>query len=260
MHPTADDRVLPAGTAFMTDVGMTADYDSIIGMNKDEPLNRFLRKLPGAKFEASSGPATLCGFAVETDDASGLARQGRRRSARRYPAGGAAEVLGMKFSIARLTANRGDDSLDDVDSPACAWVRHSDLGTGFMNLQVNANLALELPPDLACQTSDPEKKTDRRVELAAQFIPAGARVFDLSEGTALQVLPAEWLQLPGIDRPLARIHPRSEVGRLPDQGRRRIAMSSSCSACLNGQPTSTISSRTCGSVGTTSSSAIAQPI
>jgi calcineurin-like phosphoesterase len=73
--PTADDRVLPAGTAFVSDVGMTADYDSIIGMNKDEPLNRFLRKLPGAKFEASNGPATLCGLAVETDDATGLARK-----------------------------------------------------------------------------------------------------------------------------------------------------------------------------------------
>lgn len=73
--PTADDRILPAGTAFVSDVGMTADYDSIIGMNKDEPLNRFLRKLPGAKFEASNGPATLCGLAVETDDASGLARK-----------------------------------------------------------------------------------------------------------------------------------------------------------------------------------------
>jgi len=71
--PTADDRVLPAGTAFVSDVGMTADYDSIIGMNKDEPLNRFLRKLPGAKFEASTGPATLCALAVETDDATGLA-------------------------------------------------------------------------------------------------------------------------------------------------------------------------------------------
>jgi metallophosphoesterase (TIGR00282 family) len=71
--PTADDRILPAGTAFVSDVGMTADYDSIIGMNKDEPLNRFLRKLPGAKFEASNGPATLCGLAVETDDATGLA-------------------------------------------------------------------------------------------------------------------------------------------------------------------------------------------
>src|SRR5262249_2503002 len=73
--PPADDRVLPNGTAFMSDVGMTADYDSIIGMNKDEPLNRFLRKLPGAKFEASAGPATLCAFAVETDDATGLARK-----------------------------------------------------------------------------------------------------------------------------------------------------------------------------------------
>ena len=73
--PTADDRILPAGTAFVSDVGMTADYDSIIGMNKDEPLNRFLRKLPGAKFEPSNGPATLCGLAVETDDASGLARK-----------------------------------------------------------------------------------------------------------------------------------------------------------------------------------------
>src|SRR5512146_2195388 len=71
--PTADDRILPNGTAFVSDVGMTADYDSIIGMNKDEPLNRFLRKLPGAKFEASTGPATLCGLAVETDDKSGLA-------------------------------------------------------------------------------------------------------------------------------------------------------------------------------------------
>src|SRR5262245_17021197 len=73
--PTADDRILPNGTAFVSDVGMTADYDSIIGMIKDEPLNRFLRKLPGAKFEASTGPATLCALAVETNDATGLARK-----------------------------------------------------------------------------------------------------------------------------------------------------------------------------------------
>ncbi|MGB6350326.1 MAG: TIGR00282 family metallophosphoesterase [Pseudolabrys sp.] len=73
--PTADDRILAGGTAFVSDVGMTGDYDSIIGMNKDEPLNRFLRKLPGTKFEPSNGPATLCGLAVETDDATGLARQ-----------------------------------------------------------------------------------------------------------------------------------------------------------------------------------------
>ena len=54
--PTADHRVLPGGTAFMSDVGMTGDYDSVIGMNKDEPLQRFLRKIPAARFEPAHGP------------------------------------------------------------------------------------------------------------------------------------------------------------------------------------------------------------
>jgi metallophosphoesterase (TIGR00282 family) len=72
--PTADHRVLPGGTAFITDVGMTGDYDSIIGMMKDEPMQRFLRKIATAKFEPATGPATLCAVAVETDDATGLAR------------------------------------------------------------------------------------------------------------------------------------------------------------------------------------------
>jgi metallophosphoesterase (TIGR00282 family) len=71
--PTADHRILPGRTAFISDVGMTGDFDSVIGMVKDEPLNRFLRKVPGSKFEPATGPATLCGIAVETDDASGLA-------------------------------------------------------------------------------------------------------------------------------------------------------------------------------------------
>ncbi|HEY4140743.1 MAG TPA: TIGR00282 family metallophosphoesterase [Pseudolabrys sp.] len=71
--PTADQRIMPGGTAFMTDAGMTGDFESVIGMNKDEPLNRFTRKLPGSKFEAATGPATLCGVAVETDDKTGLA-------------------------------------------------------------------------------------------------------------------------------------------------------------------------------------------
>ena len=71
--PTADHRVLPGGTAFITDVGMTGDYDSVIGMSKAEPLQRFVRRVPSAKFEPASGPATLCGIAVETDDATGLA-------------------------------------------------------------------------------------------------------------------------------------------------------------------------------------------
>ena len=71
--PTADHRILPHGTAFVTDVGMTGDYDSIIGMDKTEPLTRFLRKIPGARFEPALGAATLCGLAVETDDATGFA-------------------------------------------------------------------------------------------------------------------------------------------------------------------------------------------
>jgi len=64
---------MSGGTAFMSDVGMTGDYDSVIGMGKDEPLTRFLRKIPSARFEPASGPATLCAVAVETDAATGLA-------------------------------------------------------------------------------------------------------------------------------------------------------------------------------------------
>jgi metallophosphoesterase (TIGR00282 family) len=71
--PTADHRILPGGTAFMSDVGMTGDYQSIIGMDKDEPLGRFVRRIPQSKFEPANGPATLSALAVETDDATGLA-------------------------------------------------------------------------------------------------------------------------------------------------------------------------------------------
>jgi calcineurin-like phosphoesterase len=51
---------------------MTGDFDSIIGMSKDEPLNRFLRKIPSAKFEPATGAATMCALAVETNG-TGLA-------------------------------------------------------------------------------------------------------------------------------------------------------------------------------------------
>jgi len=73
--PTADHRILPGGTAFISDVGMTGNYESVIGMNKEEPLSRFLQRIPSAKFEPASGPATLCAIAVETDDATGLAKR-----------------------------------------------------------------------------------------------------------------------------------------------------------------------------------------
>ena len=71
--PTSDHQILPAGTAYMTDAGMTGDYDSIIGMQKDEPMRRFTSGIPAARFEPALGPATLSGIAVETDDATGLA-------------------------------------------------------------------------------------------------------------------------------------------------------------------------------------------
>jgi metallophosphoesterase (TIGR00282 family) len=71
--PTSDHQILPAGTAYMTDAGMTGDYDSIIGMQKDEPMRRFTSGIPAARFEPALGPATLSGIAVETSDATGLA-------------------------------------------------------------------------------------------------------------------------------------------------------------------------------------------
>ena len=71
--PPGAHRIFPAGTAYQTDVGMCADYQSIIGMDKDEPVRRFLTKVPGERFTPANGPATLAGLAVETDDATGLA-------------------------------------------------------------------------------------------------------------------------------------------------------------------------------------------
>jgi calcineurin-like phosphoesterase len=71
--PTADHQILPQGTAFVSDVGMTGDYNSIIGMDKEEPITRFLRKIASARFEPATGEATLSALAVETNDATGLA-------------------------------------------------------------------------------------------------------------------------------------------------------------------------------------------
>ena len=75
--PTADERVLADGTAFMSDVGMCGDYNSVLGMEVEEPINRFLTRIPRARFEPASGPATICGLAIETDDATGLARHAK---------------------------------------------------------------------------------------------------------------------------------------------------------------------------------------
>ena len=72
--PTADAQILPGGTAYQTDAGMCGDYNSVIGMDKDEPLNRFVTRIPSGRFQPALGPATLCGVFIETD-ASGLAKR-----------------------------------------------------------------------------------------------------------------------------------------------------------------------------------------
>jgi 2',3'-cyclic-nucleotide 2'-phosphodiesterase len=70
--PTADTRLLPAGTAYQTDVGMTGPYDSIIGVQKELVIQRFLTQMP-ARWEAATGDVHFCGVYFECDDRTGRA-------------------------------------------------------------------------------------------------------------------------------------------------------------------------------------------
>jgi len=72
--PTADEQILNLGTGYMTDAGMCGDYDSVLGMGKEEPLARFLTKIPNGRFQPSLGKATISGVGIDIDDATGLAR------------------------------------------------------------------------------------------------------------------------------------------------------------------------------------------
>jgi metallophosphoesterase (TIGR00282 family) len=72
--PTADHRIMSAGTAFQSDVGMTGCYDSSIGMDYDVPLNAFLKGRRFGKMEPASGVGTLCGSMIDIDDKTGLAK------------------------------------------------------------------------------------------------------------------------------------------------------------------------------------------
>ena len=71
--PTADAQVLPGGTAYLTDAGMCGDYNSVIGMEKAEPMRRFLTGMPKARFTPALGDATLSGVFVQTNDKTGFA-------------------------------------------------------------------------------------------------------------------------------------------------------------------------------------------
>jgi metallophosphoesterase (TIGR00282 family) len=75
--PTADETVLPKGTAYITDVGMTGPYDSVIGVKKELVIDRFLSGMP-ARFEAANGDVRLCGVVVECDDQTGRATRMER--------------------------------------------------------------------------------------------------------------------------------------------------------------------------------------
>jgi hypothetical protein len=73
--PTADAQILPSGTAYLSDLGMCGDYDSVIGMQKAPSVRRFVTRMPGDKPQPAEGEATVCGVFVVTDDASGLAKR-----------------------------------------------------------------------------------------------------------------------------------------------------------------------------------------
>ncbi len=77
--PTADERVLPSGTAYITDVGMTGPVNSIIGMGVESSLKRFLTARP-SRFQPASGPVGVNAVVIDVDESTGMARSIRRRS------------------------------------------------------------------------------------------------------------------------------------------------------------------------------------
>ena len=72
--PTADEQVMPGGTAYITDVGMTGPYDSVIGVQKEMIIARFLNNMP-ARFEAATGDVRLCAVVIDCDETTGHSRK-----------------------------------------------------------------------------------------------------------------------------------------------------------------------------------------
>ena len=73
--PTADTRILEKGTAYQTDIGMCGDYNSVIGMNKENSIKRFLKEKDAIKHFPAEGEATLSGIIIETNSDTGLAKK-----------------------------------------------------------------------------------------------------------------------------------------------------------------------------------------
>mgnify|MGYP003328974744 CR=1 FL=1 len=72
--PTSDTRILKNGTAYQTDLGMCGDYDSVIGMNKENSIKKFFKDKDAVKHYPAEGEGTLSGIIVETNIETGLAR------------------------------------------------------------------------------------------------------------------------------------------------------------------------------------------
>ncbi len=73
--PTADTRILDKGTAYQTDLGMCGDYNSVIGMNKENSIKRFFKSKDAVKHFPSDGEGTLSGIIVDADEKTGLAKK-----------------------------------------------------------------------------------------------------------------------------------------------------------------------------------------
>ena len=76
--PTLDYRIMEKGTAYQTDIGMCGDYNSVIGMNKENSLKRFLKDKDSTQHFPAEGEATLSGIIIEADHKTGLAKKTTR--------------------------------------------------------------------------------------------------------------------------------------------------------------------------------------
>ena len=243
---------------------MTGDFDSVIGMTKDEPLNRFLRKVPGGEVRAGDRRRHAVRDRGRDRRRERACGESRRRPARRHSGGSAAEILGLGSIVSfearfarpqvteQLTATRGDDSVSDGDSPACAGsgiaARHggndlepqSQSGARYARPSMAPGAALchrragaNSPPSSsrparACSISARTRRCKRCCRTAAAIKAATA-----SPATAGP---------PAISR-AATFRPRPPPN----------ATSSSCSACSSASPTSKTCSPTCASASRTSS-------
>ncbi len=140
--PTGDAQILSGGTAYQTDAGMCGDYDSVIGMDKLEPLRRFITGMAKARFEPAAGEATLSGVYVETDDRTGQGHAGADDPAGRAAGTGAAMMRSQRlgFVAALLGLGIGWGSTQSLGKIAVS-TGHGHFGLIFWQLVVGVGRA-----------------------------------------------------------------------------------------------------------------------